>query len=111
MPSVESVWLNKDKVSVQFVKEPSEAEKLDMIERYFELMREFRGDRYALAHIRRRISWFAKTMGPTKPLKQRFNDASSVEDIYSAMREFRAGGLRWFPGAEPRSARTEMAAL
>lgn len=107
-------WLMRDIWNAQHGRtqdEPSEGDKLDMIERYFELMREFRGDRYALAHIRRRISWFSKTMGPCKPLKTRFNDASTVEDIYDALREFRAGGLRWFPGSEPRSLRTKMAAL
>jgi tRNA-dihydrouridine synthase len=77
--------------------EPTEAEKVDAIERYFELMREFRDDRYALAHIRRRISWFAKTLGPCKPLKVKFNEASTVDEIYGALAMFRAGGLRQFP--------------
>jgi nifR3 family TIM-barrel protein len=77
--------------------EPSEGEKIDMIERYFELMREFRGDRYALAHIRRRISWFSKTLGPCKPLKVKFNEASTVAEITAALDAFRAGGLRSFP--------------
>jgi len=107
-------WLMRDVWDAQLGRaqdEPSEGDKLDMITRYFELMREFRGDRYALAHIRRRISWFSKTMGPSKPLKTRFNDASCVEDIYSALREFRDGGLRWFPGAEPRSARDALASV
>ncbi len=106
-------WLMRDVWDAQLGREqpePSESDKLDMIERYFELMREFRGDRYALAHIRRRISWFSKTMGPCKPLKTRFNDASSVEEIYSALAEFRGGGLRWFPGSEPRGAREALLA-
>jgi tRNA-dihydrouridine synthase B len=77
--------------------EPSEGEKIDMIERYFELMREFRGDRYALAHIRRRISWFSKTLGPCKPLKVKFNEASTIAEIAAALDAFRAGGLRAFP--------------
>jgi len=98
-------WLMRDVWAAQLgvaTEEPSETEKLDGIERYFELMREFRGDRYALAHIRRRISWFAKTMGPCKPLKKRFNDAGEIGEIHAALAEFRAGGLRFFPGSEPR---------
>jgi len=77
--------------------EPTEGRKIDAIERYIELMREFRDDRYALAHIRRRISWFAKTLGPCKPLKARFNEASTLAEIHEALATFRAGGLRRFP--------------
>lgn len=104
-------WLLRDIWNAQTGRsqdEPSEIEKLDTIDRYFELMREFRGDRYALAHIRRRISWFAKTMGPCKPLKKRFNDASSVAEIHTALAEFRAGGLRWFPRTERSTVRTAL---
>lgn len=100
-------WLMRDIWAAQHgvaISEPTEGEKLDAIERYFELMREFRGDRYAVAHIRRRLSWFAKTMGPCKPLKVRFNEASTVPEITGALAEFRSGGLRWFPGSEPMGA-------
>ncbi len=39
---------------------PSEEQKIGTIRRYFDLMREYRGDHYALDQIRKRISWFAK---------------------------------------------------
>jgi len=75
--------------------EPPEAEKVAIIRRYFELMRTFRDDKYAMDHIRRRITWFAKALGPCKPMKERVRTAGSPDDVHRALDEFEAGGLRF----------------
>lgn len=76
---------------------PTEAEKLAIIRRYFGLMLEFRDERYAMNHIRRRIAWFAKTLGPCKPLRERVRTSPGPAAVYAALDEFEAGGLRRFP--------------
>lgn len=76
--------------------EPSEEAKIAIVRRYFELMRAFRGDRTALIHIGRRISWMGKRLGPCKPLKERIRTATCPEDVHRALDEFLAGGLRIF---------------
>jgi nifR3 family TIM-barrel protein len=77
--------------------EPSEAEKIQLIRRYFDLMLRFRDERYAMNHIRRRISWFAKRLGPCKPLKEAVRTAPDADAVHAALDEFLAGGLRRFP--------------
>jgi len=76
------------------VVEPSEQEKIDTMRRYFELMLEQRGERYALMHIRRRISWFAKRLGPCKPFREAVRTAPDASAVHGAFDEFLAGGLR-----------------
>ena len=49
---------------------PDEAEKIALIRRYLDLMVQFRGEHYAMVQIRRRITWFAKRLGPCKPLRE-----------------------------------------
>ncbi|MCA9300248.1 MAG: tRNA-dihydrouridine synthase family protein, partial [Phycisphaerales bacterium] len=39
---------------------PDDVEKIEMVRTYFERMREFRTDHYAMVQIRRRMTWFAK---------------------------------------------------
>lgn len=82
---------------------PDDAEKTAMMRRYFELMREYRGDHYAMTQIRRRIAWFAKRMirkDPVtgrivgvKPLKEAIRVASGPADIHIAFDRFVAGEL------------------
>lgn len=89
--------------------EPTLAEKIAMIRRYFDLMREYRDDHYAMFQIRRRISWFSKRllteeekaarMG-CKPLKEVMRAAQGPDVVYSALEQFLAGGLRSAPGME-----------
>ncbi|MCB9838703.1 MAG: tRNA dihydrouridine synthase DusB [Phycisphaeraceae bacterium] len=74
--------------------EPTEHEKIESIRRYFDLMLDFRGERYALTHIRTRISWFGKALGPCKGLRMRLQGVASPEDVHAALDEFLAGGLR-----------------
>lgn len=76
--------------------EPTEAQKVATIRRYFGLMRENRGDREAMTQIRRRISWFAKRLGPCRPLREAIRLAPGPTDVHRALDEFLSGGLRSF---------------
>lgn len=76
--------------------EPTEGEKVDVIRRYLDRMLEYRGEHYAMTHIRRRISWFSKRLGPCKPLKESVRTARDPAAVYAALDEFMAGGLRRF---------------
>lgn len=87
--------------------EPTEAEKLATIRRFFDLMRAHRDDRYALFQINRRVSWFAKTlqrdlgngkMESIKPFKEAVRHATTAGAVYEALERFGAGELR--SGAE-----------
>lgn len=85
---------------------PDDAEKTAMMRRYFEMMREYRGDHYAMTQIRRRIAWFAKRMirkDPVtgrivgvKPLKEAIRVAVGPADVHVAFDRFAAGELNQF---------------
>ncbi len=74
--------------------EPNEAEKLAVIRRYFALMLEYRDERYALNHIRRRISWLGKALGPCKAMKERVRLARTAREVWVALEAFESGALR-----------------
>lgn len=79
--------------------QPTDDEVLDILERFFMLMLEFRDAHYALHMIRSRISWMARPLqrsgGPSiKPFKEAIRLAPSPEAVRQAIAEFRAGGLR-----------------
>ena len=74
--------------------EPTLEEKLACIRRYFDLMLEHRDEHYALTHIRRRVSWFGKRLGPCKPFKEAVRLAKTVDNVRRAIDAFEAGGLR-----------------
>jgi tRNA-dihydrouridine synthase B len=67
--------------------EPSDEQKLAIIRRYFDLMRTFRGDHYAMHQITRRISWLGKTIngGHCKALKEAIRTARAPDDVYRAL--------------------------
>ncbi len=71
--------------------------RLAVIRRYLDLMLEFRDEHYAMNHIRRRIAWFGKRLGPCKPLRERVRTAANPTEVRAALDEFEAGGLRRFP--------------
>jgi nifR3 family TIM-barrel protein len=50
--------------------EPGFAAKLAVILRHLDLLLEHHGERHALQCMNRRISWYGKTMGHVKPLKE-----------------------------------------
>jgi tRNA-dihydrouridine synthase B len=74
--------------------QPTEAEKIEIVRRFFRLMRQQRDDRYALFQINRRISWFAKRLPPCRPLKEAVRNARTPEDVESALDRYLAGELR-----------------
>lgn len=75
----------------------TEGEKIAVIRRFFDLMREFRGDHYAMHQIRSRISWFGKSLGadgrPVKPLKEAVRLAVGPEDVHAALSTFEDAGM------------------
>ncbi|MEM1167056.1 MAG: tRNA-dihydrouridine synthase [Planctomycetota bacterium] len=76
--------------------EPTLEDKVEIIRRYFELMCRYRDERYAMGHIRRRITWFGKAMGPCKPLKEAVRNAGGAGEVHRLLDRFAAGELRVF---------------
>ncbi len=74
--------------------DPSESARIAIIRRYLDLMVRFRGEHYAMNHIRRRISWLAKTLGPCKPFKEAVRVALDPASVHAVLDEFLTGGLR-----------------
>ena len=87
---------------------PTVEERIAIVRRFFDLMREQRDDHYALFQIRRRISWFAKRLVERtpdglvgcKPLKEAVRLAPTPAAVHAALDQFLAGGLRSGPGQE-----------
>jgi nifR3 family TIM-barrel protein len=75
---------------------PTESEKIATIREYLALMLEFRDEHYAMYQMRRRISWFAKRLGPCKPLRERIRVAPTPVEVLVALDEFESGELRTF---------------
>jgi nifR3 family TIM-barrel protein len=93
---------------------PEQHEQIATIRRFFNLMREYRDDRYALFQINRRVSWFSRNLQRElpggrlegiKPFKEAVRNAKSAEQVYGALDEFLAGGLR--SGVEAREVEAE----
>jgi tRNA-dihydrouridine synthase B len=82
---------------------PTDDDKIAIIRRFFELMREQRDDRYALYQIRRRISWFGKRLngGHCRPLKEVIREAPDAEAVHHALDRFLAGELKGARETEP----------
>ncbi|MCC5785370.1 MAG: tRNA-dihydrouridine synthase [Phycisphaerales bacterium] len=73
--------------------EPSEAEKIGIARAYFERMREYRDDRYALHKFRQKISWLGKSIngGHCRALKEGVRNAQNPEEIHAALDAWLAG--------------------
>lgn len=93
---------------------PEQHEQIATIRRFFDLMREYRDDRYALFQINRRVSWFSRNLQRElpggrlegiKPFKEAVRNAKSAEQVYGALEEFLSGGLR--SGVEAREVEAE----
>lgn len=80
---------------------PCEEAIIAIIRGYFERMLRFRDERYALNHIRRRISWLGKPLGACKPMKERIRTAPDAAAVHDALDRFLAGGLRAAEEPEP----------
>ena len=82
---------------------PEVSEQIATIQRFFDLMLEYRDERYALYQINRRVSWFSRNLQRElpggklegiKPFKEAVRTAKSPDAVYAAFNEFLAGGLR-----------------
>jgi nifR3 family TIM-barrel protein len=97
-------WIFRDAWSLQTTgtipAEPDEAEKIGLIRRYFRTMLEYRAEHYAMFQMRRRISWFAKRLGPCRPLREAVRLARTPSEIEDALDAFLAGGLRSFASTD-----------
>jgi nifR3 family TIM-barrel protein len=72
--------------------EPTIDEKLDLVVAHFEQMLRFRGERSAITEMRKRISWYGKSMAPCRWLKERvrlMNDAAEFREIVARFRDWR----------------------
>jgi nifR3 family TIM-barrel protein len=88
----------------QSLPEPTEAEKVAIINAYLDLMIQFRGVAYAMTQIRRRISWFGKRLGQEidhrgrplgcRPLKEAVRAAVDPDQVRALLAQYQAGGLR-----------------
>jgi nifR3 family TIM-barrel protein len=91
--------------------EPSGVEKLAVILRHLDLLLETGGERAAVLCLQKRISWYGRTLGHVKPLKEAVRLARSSEEIRAALvawqarREFaRVRPGRWTENPVPRQA-------
>ncbi|MCA3006433.1 MAG: tRNA-dihydrouridine synthase [Planctomycetaceae bacterium] len=101
-------WLFRDAWALQTTgvipPEPTDAEKIDTIKRYFALMLQYRDEHYAMVQIRRRMSWFGKRLGREigprntpvgcKPLKEAIRTAASPAEVNDLLDRYAAGELR-----------------
>lgn len=76
---------------------PSLVDKLWVIERHLELLREHAGDEQAVRCLQKRISWYGKTMTHVKSLKEAIRTAPDAESVVVALRRFREE--RGFPAS------------
>jgi nifR3 family TIM-barrel protein len=89
-------WIFRDAWAIQSVghipPQLGDAEILALIGRYFERMREFRGDHYALHKIRTRISWMVKPLGSpdrsARPLQEAVRTAPDAAGVHAALAAF-----------------------
>lgn len=67
--------------------EPEEAEKLEVVRRYFDRMCEYRSEQYALHKLRQKISWLGKTINGShcRPLKEGVRLAGSSREVHAAL--------------------------
>jgi nifR3 family TIM-barrel protein len=70
---------------------PSLEEKCAMMRTHFYNLCHYRSPRSAVMEFRKRVTWYAKTMSPNKPLKVMMNAIDSAADFEHAIEEF----LRW----------------
>ncbi len=73
--------------------EPSQIEKVGIIRRHLELMVEHEGEMRAVRTLNSRISWYGKTMGHVKPLKEAIRTASSATRIFEVLDGWEAAAV------------------
>ena len=67
--------------------EPTNLEKVRIILRHLELLIDHLGERQAVMCLNRRVSWYGKTMGHIKPLKEAIRLARNTDEIRNALIE------------------------
>ena len=67
---------------------PNRDDILAIVKRYFDLMLHYRDERYAMYQIRRRVSWFAKRLPPSKRWREAIRTASGPAEVYDAIARF-----------------------
>lgn len=72
---------------------PTEPEKLRILRTYFDLMREYRDDRYAMFRIHQKISWLGKTINNSHchALKEGVRVAKTPAEVHAAIDAWEAG--------------------
>ena len=75
--------------------DPSFRERIDCIERHLDLILEHQDERMVLHRLRSGIARYGKTMGHVKPLKERIRNASSSDEIRSALHDWRDHVPEW----------------
>jgi nifR3 family TIM-barrel protein len=82
--------------------EPTEPDKIATIRRYFDRMREFRTETYALHKIKHKISWLGKSINGShcRPLKDAIRAAGSAPEVHAALDAWLAGALVAAPAAD-----------
>jgi nifR3 family TIM-barrel protein len=75
--------------------EPSFDEKLDCIARHLDLLCRYHDEAHVLHCMRSRISWYGKTMGHVKGLKEAFRTANAVSEMSMAVQRWRPDGGYW----------------
>lgn len=78
--------------------EPSFREKLECVARHLDLLVRYHDEAHVLHCMRSRISWYGKTMGHVKGLKEAFRTAARVEDMRNAIDDWRNHVPRGVPG-------------
>ena len=80
--------------------EPTESDKLEVIRRHLELLVRHAGKKEAVRCMQQRISWYGKTMGHIKPLKEAVRLAESVSDMLGAIEAWDARPRRDAAGSQ-----------
>lgn len=65
--------------------EPTHQEKIRIMLRHLDLLREHLGERDAVLCMNKRVSWYGKTMGSIKPLKESIRLARSSTEMEAAL--------------------------
>jgi tRNA-dihydrouridine synthase B len=69
--------------------DPDLATKIDIIERHLDLILEHQNERMAMHRLRNAISWYGKTMGHVKRLKEPIRTATSIDVIRRTLHEWK----------------------
>jgi nifR3 family TIM-barrel protein len=70
---------------------PTVREKCELIRQHFYNLLRFRNEQIAVLEMRKRISWYAKNMGPCRPLKDPMREITCTGDFDRVLAEF----LEW----------------